>query len=115
MPESRTRKSVEEKRRLKAQRAMKDPRSKALASRRWVPPTFITVGLLGVALADHVLHRRAEHTVHERSRKLEHPDRDGPDGRRLRHSHPLEVGPYFRTRSWLHAAYVRRTIGMTSL
>ena len=49
MPESRTRKSVEEKRRLKAQRDAKPRKVKAPASRRWVPPTFITVGLLGVA------------------------------------------------------------------
>ena len=49
MPESRTRKSAEEKRRLKSQRAEKSRKIKAPASRRWVPPTFITVGLLGVA------------------------------------------------------------------
>ena len=50
MPESRTRKSAVEKQKLKAQqRASKPKKIKAPASRRWVPPTFITVGLLGVA------------------------------------------------------------------
>jgi uncharacterized membrane protein YadS len=49
VPESRTRKSAEEKQRLKSQRAAKPRKIKAPASRRWVPPTFITVGLLGVA------------------------------------------------------------------
>jgi hypothetical protein len=54
VPESRTRKSAEEKQRLKGQRAAqrsraKSQRIKAPGSRRWVPPTFITVGLLGVA------------------------------------------------------------------
>ncbi len=49
MPESRTRKTTAEKRRLKAQRASKPKKVKAPSSRRWVPPTFITVGLLGVA------------------------------------------------------------------
>ena len=49
MPESRIRKSAEEKQKLKAQQASKPQKIKAPASRRWVPPTFITVGLLGVA------------------------------------------------------------------
>ena len=50
MPESRTRKSAVEKQKLKAQQRASKPRKiKAPASRRWVPPTFITVGLLGVA------------------------------------------------------------------
>lgn len=50
VPESRTRKSAVEKQKLKAQqRASKPKKIKAPASRRWVPPTFITVGLLGVA------------------------------------------------------------------
>jgi hypothetical protein len=49
VPESRTRKSAAEKQKLKAQRASKPKKIKAPASRRWVPPTFITVGLLGVA------------------------------------------------------------------
>ena len=47
MPESRTRKSAEDKQR----RARQEPgpaKVKAPSSRRWVPPTFITVGLLGV-------------------------------------------------------------------
>jgi fatty acid desaturase len=49
VPESRTRKSADEKQRLKAQRAA-TPKTKikAPSSRRWVPPTFIAVGLLGV-------------------------------------------------------------------
>jgi hypothetical protein len=48
VPESRTRKSadVKVKRKRAAARAAK---VKAPSSRRWVPPTFITVGLLGVA------------------------------------------------------------------
>jgi hypothetical protein len=49
VPESRTRKSAEEKQKLKAQQASKPKKIKAPASRRWVPPAFITVGLLGVA------------------------------------------------------------------
>jgi hypothetical protein len=46
VPESRTRKSGEGRR--KADTPPKD-RIKAPSSRRWVPPVFITVGLLGVA------------------------------------------------------------------
>jgi hypothetical protein len=55
LPESRTRKSAEAKQKLKAQResaqsaAKRTKKIKAPSSRRWVPPTFITVGLLGVA------------------------------------------------------------------
>ena len=49
MPESRTRKSVEEKQRRKARQEARPQKVKAPSSRRWVPPTFITVGLLGVA------------------------------------------------------------------
>lgn len=54
MPESRTRKSTEAKQKLKGLRAarptkVKGTKIKAPSSRRWVPPTFITVGLLGVA------------------------------------------------------------------
>ncbi len=52
MPESRTRKSADEKQKVKKQQAVKQTRikkAKAPGSRRWVPPTFITVGLLGVA------------------------------------------------------------------
>ena len=49
MPESRTRKASEDKRKLKTQLEPKPKRVKAPSSRRWVPPTFITVGLLGVA------------------------------------------------------------------
>ena len=51
MPESKTRKNAEEKQRLKAQREARLGRQakvKAPSNRRWVPPTFITVGLLGV-------------------------------------------------------------------
>lgn len=49
MPESRTSKRSEDKQKLKVQRDTKPKRVKAPSSRRWVPPTFITVGLLGVA------------------------------------------------------------------
>jgi Cell division protein CrgA len=48
VPESRTRKSAEEKQRIKSRQAAKQKKVKAPASRRWVPPTFIAVGLLGV-------------------------------------------------------------------
>ena len=50
MPESRTRKSADEKK-VRKQRAATETKKKVKApgSRRWVPPTFITVGLLGVA------------------------------------------------------------------
>ena len=49
MPESRTRKTAETKSIVAKQRAARPKRVKAPSSRRWVPPTFITVGLLGVA------------------------------------------------------------------
>jgi len=49
VPESRGRKSADEKRKLKSQRESKPKKVKAPSSRRWVPPTFIAVGLLGVA------------------------------------------------------------------
>ncbi|WP_152360893.1 cell division protein CrgA [Microlunatus speluncae] len=54
MPESKTRKTaVEKKRQKKSPEDKPKPtptkRIKAPSSRRWVPPTFITVGLLGVA------------------------------------------------------------------
>ncbi|MBM7799025.1 hypothetical protein JOE57_001946 [Microlunatus panaciterrae] len=48
MPESRTRKSADAKKKQTAAVA-KPKKVKTPASRRWVPPTFITVGLLGVA------------------------------------------------------------------
>ena len=48
MPESRVRKSAEKKKQKAAAEA-KPKKVKAPSSRRWVPPTFITVGLLGVA------------------------------------------------------------------
>ena len=49
MPESRVRKSADSKKKQKAVAEAKPKRVKAPSSRRWVPPTFITVGLLGVA------------------------------------------------------------------
>ncbi|MCW2812092.1 MAG: crgA [Friedmanniella sp.] len=51
MPESKIRKSTETQRKLKASREAKPKQTKIKtpSSRRWVPPTFITVGLLGVA------------------------------------------------------------------
>ena len=49
MPESKVRKSAEDKRKLRERGAAKPKKIKAPSSRRWVPPTFITVGLLGVA------------------------------------------------------------------
>ena len=49
VPESRTRKSAAEKQKAKAHQAAKPKKIKPPASRRWVPPTFIAVGLLGVA------------------------------------------------------------------
>lgn len=48
MPESRTRKSADAKKKQAAAEA-KPKKVKAPTSRRWVPPTFITVGLFGVA------------------------------------------------------------------
>jgi len=49
VPESRTRKSAAEKQKLKAKQESRPKKIKPPASRRWVPPTFIAVGLLGVA------------------------------------------------------------------
>ena len=49
MPESRVRKSTESKKKQKAAAEAKPKKVKAPSSRRWVPPTFIAVGLLGVA------------------------------------------------------------------
>lgn len=51
MPESKTRKKAAEKRRGQKKPQEQKPvrRVKPPSSRRWVPPTFITVGLLGVA------------------------------------------------------------------
>ena len=48
-PESRGRKAAEDKKRAKAQQEAKPKKVVKPGSRRWVPPTFITVGLLGVA------------------------------------------------------------------
>ena len=50
MPEPKVRKSAADKQKVRAQqRPAKPKKVKAPSSRRWVPPTFITVGLLGVA------------------------------------------------------------------
>jgi hypothetical protein len=49
VPESKARKTAVVKKRQKAQPKPVKTRIKAPGSRRWVPPTFITVGLLGVA------------------------------------------------------------------
>jgi hypothetical protein len=50
VPESKVRKSAADKQRVRSQqRPAKPKKVKAPSSRRWVPPTFITVGLLGVA------------------------------------------------------------------
>ncbi len=55
MPESKTRKAAEEKRKLKrAQNLVEDRQTKQRRTimpgqRAWVPPLFITVGLVGVA------------------------------------------------------------------
>lgn len=55
MPESRTRKAADEKRKLKRaeslaeERQVKQRRTVMPGQRAWVPPLFITVGLLGVA------------------------------------------------------------------
>lgn len=49
MPESRGRKAAEDKKRVKAQQDAKPKKVAKPGSRRWVPPTFIAVGLLGVA------------------------------------------------------------------
>jgi hypothetical protein len=49
VPESRGRKAAEDKKKAKAQQEAKPKKVAKPGSRRWVPPTFITVGLLGVA------------------------------------------------------------------
>jgi hypothetical protein len=49
VPQSRTRKAAEDKKRIKSLEKAKAKKVKAPGSRRWVPPTFIAVGLLGVA------------------------------------------------------------------
>jgi hypothetical protein len=49
VPESRSRKAAEEKKKVKAQQEAKPKKVVKPGSRRWVPPTFIAVGLLGVA------------------------------------------------------------------
>lgn len=55
MPESKTRKSADEKRKVKQaqnlseERGKKQIRAVGPSQREWVPPLFITVGLLGVA------------------------------------------------------------------
>lgn len=53
MPESRIRKSAAEKKKSKDLDRLRDrargKKIKAPSNRRWVPPTFIAVGLVGVA------------------------------------------------------------------
>jgi hypothetical protein len=49
VPESKARKSATVKKKRLAQPKPAKTRIKAPGNRRWVPPTFITVGLLGVA------------------------------------------------------------------
>jgi uncharacterized membrane protein YadS len=49
VPESRTRKAAEDKKRIKSLEKAKTKKVVAPGNRRWVPPTFIAVGLLGVA------------------------------------------------------------------
>jgi hypothetical protein len=49
VPESRSRKAAEDKKRVKAKQEAKPKKIVKPGSRRWVPPTFIAVGLLGVA------------------------------------------------------------------
>jgi hypothetical protein len=49
VPESRSRKVAEDKKKIQAQEKARAKKVIAPGSRRWVPPTFITVGLLGVA------------------------------------------------------------------
>jgi hypothetical protein len=49
VPESKARRSATVKKKQKAEAKPAKTRIKAPGSRRWVPPTFITVGLLGVA------------------------------------------------------------------
>jgi Cell division protein CrgA len=49
VPESRVRRSAETKKQRRVAAEAKTPKVKAPGSRRWVPPTFIAVGLLGVA------------------------------------------------------------------
>ena len=48
MPESRTRKSAETKKKQQATAEAKPKKVKSPGGGRWVAPTFITVGLLGV-------------------------------------------------------------------
>ena len=91
MPESRVRKSAEEKKKQRQAAQAKPKKIKPPSSRRWVPPTFITVGLLGVAWLITYYVAGIVHPLHERPGELEHPDRHGGHGRRLRHRHPLEV------------------------
>ncbi len=93
MPESRTRKSAAEKQKLKAQQASKPKKIKAPASRRWVPPTFIAVGLLGVAWLITYYVAGSVHPVHGRARQLEHPHRHGRDGRRVRARDSVAIAP----------------------
>jgi Cell division protein CrgA len=49
VPESRSRKAAEDKKRNKAKQEAKPKKVVKPGSRRWVPPAFIAIGLLGVA------------------------------------------------------------------
>ncbi|MGO1971348.1 MAG: cell division protein CrgA [Propionibacteriaceae bacterium] len=49
MPESKVRKSAAAKKKRTKSTEAKQQKVKAPSSRRWVPPAFIAVGLLGVA------------------------------------------------------------------
>ena len=49
MPESKVRKSAGAKKKRARSSAAKQQKVKAPSNRRWVPPAFIAVGLLGVA------------------------------------------------------------------
>ena len=102
MPESRTRKSAAEKQKLKAQRATKPKKIKAPASRRWVPPTFIAVGLLGVAWLITYYIAGTYIPVHGRARQLEHPHRHGRHGRRIRPGNSLAIAPAAATSTIVH-------------
>ena len=71
----------------------KPKKFKAPASRRWVPPTFIAVGLLGVAWLIVYYIAGYPDPVHGRPRQLEHPDRHGRHGCRVRDRDSLAIAP----------------------
>ena len=99
MPESRTRKSATEKQKLKAQQAAKPKKIKPPSSRRWVPPTFIAVGLLGVVTglgldeADQIRisSRPQVRTLGVCGADHNHHSSRGTHGRRDRTRHPASV------------------------